>query len=102
MKIVLQYREWIVVELDEPFCYFYPRKASYVAFNANADSELFKEKNNLIPRVMWRKSLVGFPRYYHQVNIEQQDFPENVLKILKVLGILNNDDTVNSRYDRDD
>ena len=86
MRIVLQYRNWIVVELDEPFNYWGSRTANYVGLNVEADLDYFKEKNAMGP-LMWRKSLVGFPRYYHQVNIEQKDFPEKVLQILKVLGV---------------
>ena len=101
MRIVLQYGEWVVVELDKPFC-FAPketREASYVAFNVNADQKLLKENLFELPQVMWRRSILGFPRYYHQVNIEQKDFPENVLQILKILRVLNEDGTVNSKYE---
>ena len=102
MRIVLQYRKWIVVELDKPFCYLagnYPRTATYVSFNVYKDLDFFKDRTNMITRLVWRDSLVWYPSYYHPVNIEQKDFPENVLQILKILRVLNEDGTVNSKYE---
>ena len=102
MRIVLQDEEWIVVELDNPF-YFIPgktsRKAKYVGFNINEDLEYFTNRKMVISRLAWKLTLAGYPSYFHAVNIEQKDFPEKVLQILKILGILNEDGTVNSKYE---
>lgn len=101
MQIVLTYENWVVVELDKSF-YFIPentsRKAKYVGFNVNKELEYFKNRKIVISRLTWKMTLECYPSHFRPANIKQDDFSEKVLQILKILGILNNDGTVNSKY----
>ncbi len=101
MRIVLTDGNWVVVELDKLF-YFIPentsRKAKYVGFNVNKELEYFKNKKIVMSRLTWKMTLECYPPHFYPVNIKQDDFPEKVIQILKILGILNDDITVNSKY----
>ena len=101
MRIVLTYENWVVVELEKPFYYAgisRNRKAKYVGFNTEKNLEWFQNEKIVLGRVLWKMALACFPDWWQETNIEQKDFPEKVIQILKTLSILNDDGTVNMMY----
>ena len=97
MRIVLTYKNWVVVELDEPV--YYPRGiANYVGFDAEKNLEWFQNEKLISSRLIWRTALAMYPAHFQKADIPQKEFPEKVIQILKISGVLNDDGTANRMY----